>query len=68
MSITMTWSVANLKVRPVSSATPIVAVKPGSIPMIMPKPVAQKALKSVSGVISFINSVKNAIKFIRLTS
>ncbi len=44
------------KVSPVRRATPMVAVRPGSMPTMMPNPVAQKALKMLVGFISSRNS------------
>ena len=50
--ITIALDDSHWKVRPVRSAIPMVAVKPGSIPTIMPRKVAQKTENRISGVIN----------------
>src|SRR3990172_1338801 len=46
------------KVRPVSRATPIVAVRPGSIPMTMPMKVLAATYRRVRGVSRFQSSTR----------
>ncbi len=61
--ISTAWSGTKRKVRPVKRATPIVAVRPGSIPTISPKAAAQNTFKIADGVISLISSVKKILMF-----
>ncbi len=46
----MAWSDGMENVRVVRSATPSVAVRPGSIPTMMPRSVAHRTLKRDTGV------------------
>jgi hypothetical protein len=54
--------IANLgsipKVRPVSKAIPMVAVRPGNIPMIMPMNVLQNTWNRIMGLNNLNNSLK----------
>ena len=54
MAIRMTMALDDSywKVRPVRSAIPMVAVKPGSIPTMIPRKVAQKTENRIAGVIN----------------
>jgi hypothetical protein len=48
------------KVSPVRRATPIVAVSPGRAPIIIPRRVAHAALKSIVGVVKYLNNASKS--------